>query len=163
MIHLAHAFSVIYVCLCSSAALFSISAHFTWPLSFKLPGQVTSSVPAKPLMSGHCFPPCPSARVVGRPPTFTRTTSRGSAGLSLVSQTSSGMCLRLHKPCMRLGTADTAGVVERAGWDRREEQQRLIWGLTHLTHCRCLQRVRSFTSVPTAPRAETGRDAALRV
>lgn len=107
VIYLAHALSVIYVCLCSSAALFSISAHFSWPLSF-------SALCVAP-WTGHllsCLAPAPLPGT--EIPSFTRATCCGSA-LSPVSQTSSGMCLRLHEPCVGLATAGSAGVVGRAG------------------------------------------------
>lgn len=149
-----------FVCaaqLLSSASLPISLGHCPSYLSVWLPGQVTSSpVPPWSLTSGHCFHPCPSARVQGHPPIFTRATSCGSAGLSLVSQTSSRMCLRLHKPCVGLGTAGTEGVLRRAGWHRRGEQQRLLWGLTHLRCCQCLHRVRFLPRVPAALPAVPG-------
>lgn len=109
VIYLAHAFSVICVCLCSSAVLFSISAHFSWPLSFSAlcvapwTGQLFSCLPPAPDVRS-LLPSLPLCQGTGTP-TRTRATSCSSAGLSPVSQTSSG----LHKPCMGLGTAGTGG------------------------------------------------------
>lgn len=108
VIYLAHALSVIYVCLCSSAALFSISAHFSWPLSSALceapwTGHLLSP-PAPDVRS--LLPSLPLCQGTGTA-THSRATSCGSAGLFPVSQTSSGLCLRLHKPCVGLSTAGT--------------------------------------------------------
>lgn len=85
-IYLAHALSVIYVCLCSSAALFSISAHFSWPLSFSAlcvapwTGQLFSCLPPAPDIRS-LLPSLPLCQGTGTP-THTRATSCGSAGLS---------------------------------------------------------------------------------
>lgn len=112
VIYLAHVLSVMYVCLCSSDALFSISAHFSWPLSFSAlceapwTGHFFCLAPAPDVSS--LLPSLPLCQGTGTP-TCTRATSCGSAGLSPVSQTSSGLYLKLHKPCVALGTAGTEG------------------------------------------------------
>lgn len=68
MIYLAQGLSVMYVCLWSSAALFHISARFSWPLSFSVLRMAPWSQPLRsPLFSSP--PPGPRSRVTASLPT----------------------------------------------------------------------------------------------